>query len=164
MSRPIWLKSPLAHQGSRLYFAAPFGLGGRDRVRSGKHGDPGGLAAVVLIVAVVIILLLGIRETFAPVSSLRAISLDPRLLPDYAVRTVLRMLAAMMASLVFTLVYGTLAARSRRAEAVLIPLLDILQSVPVLGYLSFTAAFFVKLAPHWVMGLELASIFAIFTS
>ncbi|MEJ0051547.1 MAG: ABC transporter permease subunit [Methylovirgula sp.] len=164
MSRPIWLKSPLAHQGSRPYFAAPSAFGGRDRVGSGKLSDPGGLAAVVLILAVIIVLLFGIRETFAPVSSLRAISLDPAFLPDYAVRTVLRMLAAMMASLVFTLVYGTLAARSRRAEVVLIPLLDILQSVPVLGYLSFTVAFFVKLAPHWVLGLELASIFAIFTS
>ncbi len=164
MSRPIWLRIPLAGQGVPPYLAAPRAFGGRDRARSAKLSDPGGLAAVALIIAVIIVLLLGIRETFAPVSSLKAISLDPAFLPDYAVRTVLRMLAAMIASLVFTLVYGTLAARSRRAEVVLLPLLDILQSVPVLGYLSFTVVFFVKLAPHWVLGLELASIFAIFTS
>ena len=68
------------------------------------------------------------------------------------------------ASLVFTLTYGTLAAKSRRAGMVLIPLLDILQSVPVLGYLSFTVTFFLMLFPHRVLGAELASIFAIFTS
>lgn len=164
MSRPIWLKLPLAGQGSPPYLAAPRAFGGGDRAGRAKISDPGGLSAVVLILAVITVLALGIRETFAPVSSLKPISLDPALLPDYAVRTVLRMLAAMVASLVFTLVYGTLAARSRRAEVVLLPLLDILQSVPVLGYLSFTVVFFVKLAPHWVLGLELASIFAIFTS
>jgi ABC-type nitrate/sulfonate/bicarbonate transport system permease component len=74
------------------------------------------------------------------------------------------MLAALCASLLFTLTYATWAAKSRRAEQVLIPVLDVLQSVPVLGYLSFTAAFFVALAPHRALGAELAAIFAIFTS
>jgi len=60
--------------------------------------------------------------------------------------------------------YGTLAAKNRRAEIVLVPLLDILQSVPVLGYLSFTVTFFLLLFPGQVLGAELASIFAIFTS
>ncbi|HET6607838.1 MAG TPA: ABC transporter permease subunit [Rhodopila sp.] len=108
----------------------------------------------------------GAVGTFAPLSDIQArpVSLDPLLLPGYAVRTVLRMLAAMAASLVFTLTYGTLAAKSRRAGIVLIPLLDILQSVPVLGYLSFTVTFFLLLFPHRVLGAELASIFAIFTS
>ncbi len=86
------------------------------------------------------------------------------MLPWYAVRTVLRMLAAMVASLVFTLTYATLAAKSRRAGFVLIPLLDILQSVPVLGYLSFTVVFFLSLFPGSIFGAELAAIFAIFTS
>ena len=132
--------------------------------RGAISADRAGLLALAIVVVIIVVLALGIRETFAPVASLKAISLDPALLPDYAVRTVLRMLAAMAASLVFTFVYGTFAAKSRRAEIVLLPLLDILQSVPVLGYLSFTVTFFVKLAPHWVLGLELASIFAIFTS
>jgi NitT/TauT family transport system permease protein len=82
----------------------------------------------------------------------------------YAVRTTLRMLAAMLASLIFTLVYATAAAKSRRAEIVLIPVLDVLQSVPVLGYLSFTVVFFVSLFPGYTLGPELAAIFAIFTS
>jgi len=122
------------------------------------------LTVVAIILALAAVLAYGTVEVFAPVSSLKAISLDPVRLPEYAVRSVLRMLAAMGASLLFTLVYGTLAAKSRRAEVVLIPLPDILQSVPVLGYLSFTVTFFIRLAPHWVLGLELASIFAIFTS
>src|ERR1700722_2996398 len=74
------------------------------------------------------------------------------------------MLAAMVASLVFTLIYGTLAAKSRRASIVLVPVLDILQSVPVLGFISFTVTFFLALFPGRVIGAELAAIFAIFTS
>jgi NitT/TauT family transport system permease protein len=92
------------------------------------------------------------------------ISLAPAALPNYALRTTLRMLLALGVSLVFTFTYGTLAAKSCRAEMVLVPLLDVLQSVPVLGYLSFTAVFFVSLAPNRALGAELAAIFAIFTS
>jgi NitT/TauT family transport system permease protein len=108
----------------------------------------------------------GARETLAPLSSLNepVVSLDPVNLPEYALRTTLRMLAAMAASLIFTLVYGTVAAKSRRAELVLVPLLDILQSVPVLGYISFTVVFFLSLFPGRVAGAEAAAIFAIFTS
>ncbi len=102
----------------------------------------------------------------APISTLQSqtISLDPANLPEYAMRTTLRMLAAIVASLIFTLVYGTLAAKSRRAGKVLVPILDILQSVPVLGYISFTVTFFLALFPGRVLGAELAAIFAIFTS
>ncbi len=76
----------------------------------------------------------------------------------------LRMFAALAASLVFTFTYGTAAAKSQRASIILIPLLDILQSVPILGFLTFTVVFFMNLFPGQVLGLELASIFAIFTS
>ncbi len=92
------------------------------------------------------------------------VSLDPWRLPEYAVRTTLRMFAALAASLVFTFTYGTAAAKSRRAGMILIPVLDILQSVPILGFLTFTVVFFMNLFPGQVLGLELASIFAIFTS
>ena len=92
------------------------------------------------------------------------ISLDPWRLPEYAVRTTLRMFAALAASLIFTFTYGTAAAKSARAGIVLIPVLDILQSVPILGFLTFTVVFFMNLFPGQVLGLELASIFAIFTS
>ena len=122
--------------------------------------------AFPLIICVLALTAVGFHETLAPISTLQtqAISLDPANLPEYALRTTLRMLAAMVASLVFTLVYGTLAAKSRRASMVLVPILDILQSVPVLGYISFTVTFFLALFPGRVFGAELAAIFAIFTS
>ena len=93
-----------------------------------------------------------------------AITLDPAYLPAYALRTTLRMFAALAASLVFTFTFATLAAKSRRGGLVMVPLLDILQSVPILGFLSFTTVFFMSLFPGQVAGLELAAIFAIFTS
>ncbi|HTT75451.1 MAG TPA: ABC transporter permease subunit [Candidatus Binataceae bacterium] len=124
------------------------------------------LAAVLLVLGVIIILGSGARQMVAPfqITSAAPISLSPWVLPMYAVRTTLRMLAALAASLIFTLIYATLAAKSRRAEIVLIPILDVLQSVPILGYLSFTVIFFVSLFPGNILGPELAAIFAIFTS
>jgi NitT/TauT family transport system permease protein len=92
------------------------------------------------------------------------ISLHYSNLPYYALRTALRMFAALFISLVFTFTYATLAAKSRRWEMVLIPVLDVLQSVPILGFLSFTATFFLGLFPGNTLGAELAAIFAIFTS
>jgi NitT/TauT family transport system permease protein len=124
------------------------------------------IIAFPLVLALLVLAARGARETLAPLSALKepVVSLDPLHLPEYALRTTLRMLAAMAASLVFTVTYGTLAAKSRRAELVLIPLLDILQSVPVLGYISFTVVFFMSLFPGRVVGAEAAAIFAIFTS
>jgi NitT/TauT family transport system permease protein len=90
--------------------------------------------------------------------------LDPRMLPEYAIRTTMRMFAALAASVFFTFTYGTAAAKSRRAALVLVPVLDVLQSVPILGFLSFTVVFFMGLFPGQVLGLEFAAIFAIFTS
>jgi NitT/TauT family transport system permease protein len=92
------------------------------------------------------------------------LSLDYSYLPYYALRTSLRMFAAIGASLLFTFTYATLAAKSRHAELVLIPLLDVLQSVPILGFLSFTITFFLGLFPGSTLGAECAAIFAIFTS
>jgi len=92
------------------------------------------------------------------------ISLDPLKLPEYGLRTVLRMALALVASLVFSLSYAALAAKSRRAEKVLIPVLDILQSVPILGFLSITVTGFIALFPNSLLGYECAAIFAIFTS
>ncbi|MBR8319854.1 MULTISPECIES: ABC transporter permease [Burkholderia cepacia complex] len=122
--------------------------------------------AFPLIIGILAMAIVGFHQTMAPIGVLQTqkIALDPSNLPEYALRTTLRMLAAMIASLAFTLVYGTLAAKSRRAGMVLIPILDILQSVPVLGYISFTVTFFLALFPGRVLGAELAAIFAIFTS
>jgi NitT/TauT family transport system permease protein len=93
-----------------------------------------------------------------------AVSLDPWLLPEYALRTVLRMALALIVSLVFSLAYAAAAAKSRRAERLLLPLLDVLQSVPILGFLSITVTGFVALFPGSLLGYECAAIFAIFTS
>lgn len=92
------------------------------------------------------------------------ISLDPAMLPEYALRTVLRMAIALGCSLLFTFVYAKAAVSNRRAEQILIPLLDILQSVPILGFLSITVLWFVQLFPGSLLGPECAAIFAIFTS
>ena len=93
-----------------------------------------------------------------------SVDLDPARLPEYALRTTMRMFAALAASLVFTFTFAPLAAKSRRAGLVMVPMLDILQSVPILGFLTFTTAFFMGLFPGRVAGLEFAAIFAIFTS
>jgi NitT/TauT family transport system permease protein len=100
---------------------------------------------------------------FGP-SAAPAIELSAWRLPLYAARSLLRMFVALGASFVFTLVVATWAAKSPRAARVILPALDILQSVPVLGFLSVTVTFSLALAPGHVLGLELASIFAIFTS
>src|SRR5437868_11234935 len=92
------------------------------------------------------------------------ISLDPWRLPEYALRTVLRMGAALIVPLGFSLVYAALAAKSRTAEKIMIPVLDILQSVPILGFLSITVTGFIALFPGRLLGVECAAIFAIFTS
>ncbi|MEA3134281.1 MAG: NitT/TauT family transport system permease protein, partial [Gammaproteobacteria bacterium] len=106
------------------------------------------------------------RGLFAPLSQLSStpLSLDPVHLPEYAARTTFRMLAGLVLSLVFTLTYATWAAKSERAGKLLVPILDILQSVPILGFISITVVFFLSLAPGRVLGAEFASIFAIFTS
>ena len=92
------------------------------------------------------------------------LSLDVALIPYYTARTVLRMFIAFAAALLFTFVYGYVAAKSVRARKVMLPLLDILQSVPVLGFLSITVTGFLALFPGSLLGVECASIFAIFTA
>jgi NitT/TauT family transport system permease protein len=122
--------------------------------------------AVLLVLALLVFLAEASRHLFEPLTELQRQppSLDPRNLPEYAARTTLRMLIAMVLSLIFTFTYATFAAKSRSAERVLVPLLDILQSVPILGFISVTVVFFMALAPGRVLGAEFAAIFAIFTS
>ncbi|GDY33783.1 ABC transporter permease [Gandjariella thermophila] len=106
----------------------------------------------------------GITVPWTPQTAPSTVSTDPRELPYYAARSLLRMFAALALSIVFTFVYATAAARLRRAEKVLLPALDILQSVPILGFLSVTITGFIALFPGSELGLECAAIFAIFTS
>ena len=129
-----------------------------------------GLADGVVVLGVLALLALiahvgsAAMVSFRPPDVSPTISLDPRNLPEYALRSTTRMFIALGASMLFTLIYGSVAAHNRRAERVLVPLLDILQSVPVLGFLSITVTGFIALFPGSLLGLEAASIFAIFTS
>ena len=124
------------------------------------------ILAILLILGLLVFLAEASRNLFEPLAELQRQppSLDPHNLPEYAARTTLRMLIAMVLSLIFTFTYATLAAKNRSAERLLVPLLDILQSVPILGFISVTVVFFMSLAPGRVLGAEFASIFAIFTS
>ncbi len=119
-----------------------------------------------LVIGVLALIAFGGHETLQPlaVANRRPVSLDPVNLPYYALRTTLRMLLGLVFSFLFTFVYGALAQKSRRAEMILIPMLDILQSVPVIAFATFTLAFFLNLFPGNVMGAELAAVFEVFTA
>ena len=93
-----------------------------------------------------------------------AIDTSPSRLPYYAARSLLRMFIALFFAYTFSLGYAYVAARNRRARRVLIPALDILQSVPVLGFLAITVTFFLALFPGSELGLEAAAVFAVFTA
>jgi NitT/TauT family transport system permease protein len=123
------------------------------------------LLAAILVFGFIIAFADASRYLVHPLSSItgRNLVLDPRDLPGYALRTSLRMLIALGASLVFTFSYATWAAKNARAGALLVPLLDILQSIPILSFLSITIVWFLSLSPGRVFGAELACVFVIFT-
>jgi len=120
-------------------------------------------AGVLVLLFVIARVGRGTLVSFAPDKN-TSINTDPANLPYYAARSLLRMFVALALSTMFALTYGYAAARSRRAEKILVPTLDVLQSVPILGFLSITVTAFIALFPGSLLGLELASIFAIFTS
>jgi NitT/TauT family transport system permease protein len=124
------------------------------------------LVTFLLLAGMGVLIVRGLSGVAQPLSALtvQPVTLDPIRLPGYALRTTLRMFAALAASTLFTLVVATLAARSRRAEQIIVPALDILQSVPILGFLTFTVTFFLRLFPGQQLGAECAAVFAIFTS
>jgi NitT/TauT family transport system permease protein len=122
------------------------------------------LLALVALLYGLLKLAPSLNAPFLPNEAPKAISTDPANLPYYAARSLLRMFIALIISVIFTFVYATAAARLRRAEKVLLPVLDILQSVPVLGFLAVTVTAFIDLFPGSELGLECASIFAIFTA
>jgi NitT/TauT family transport system permease protein len=121
-------------------------------------------AALIALIYGLVRVAPALNAPFLPKTAPSSISTDPANLPYYAVRSLVRMFAGLILSLMFTFVYATAAARLRRLEKVLLPILDILQSVPVLGFLSVTVTAFINLFPGSELGLECASVFAIFTS
>jgi len=123
------------------------------------------LLAAVLVLGFIIAFADVSRFLVHPLSTITGhdLHLDPADLPGYALRTALRMLIAMGVSLTFTFTYATWAAKSPRAGTLLVPLLDILQSVPILSFLSVTIVWFLSLSPGRIFGAELACVFTIFT-
>ena len=109
-----------------------------------------------------VILLLG-RTWLGPFNPHIEISRDPTKLPMYAAYSLLRIAVAYVLSLAFTLVYGYVAAYNPKAERIMIPLLDILQSIPVLSFLPGVMLAMVALFPHHQIGVEMGAILLIFT-
>ncbi len=126
----------------------------------------GGVDLVVLLAvfAVAAFLVAAAARWAAPLTPAVHINLSPTVLPLYAGYSLLRMILGYILSLVFTLIYGHIAATSRRASIVMIPVLDILQSIPILSFMPAVILALVAAFPHSNVGLELASVILIFTS
>src|ERR1017187_6704564 len=129
-------------------------------------GNRWDLALLPIALALLVLLAYGARQMSTPyeLGTELPISLDALSLPYYLLRTTLRMFMALAASLVFSIVFAVLATKYRAAEKLLIPMLDVLQSIPILGFLSITVTGFIALFPGNLFGVECAAIFAIFTS
>ena len=141
---------------SRFYFANP------DKV--GRFINRWDILLLVIIFAILFFLGWAGSQMATPyqLGEPIPISLAPSNLPFYALRTVLRLFIALIFSIAFTFIIGALAAKNRRAEQIIIPAIDILQSIPVLSFLSITVTGFIHLFPNSLLGPECASIFAIF--
>jgi NitT/TauT family transport system permease protein len=122
------------------------------------------LVVFLSVVAAITLLVIAAARWTAPLTPVVTIDLSPTVLPIYAGYSLLRMILAYLLSLVFTLIYGHIAATNRRAEVVMIPILDILQSIPILSFLPVVTLALVAAFPHSNIGLELASVILIFTS
>lgn len=124
------------------------------------------ILALAIILSLFVLLAIAAKGLSAPyhLGAVLPISLNPQNLPYYALQTVSRMLIALVFSLLFTFSLGTFAAKNRHAERIIIPFIDIMQSVPVLGLLSITVVGFIALFPGSLLGPECAAIFAIFTA
>jgi NitT/TauT family transport system permease protein len=135
----------------------------RQVVETGNRWD---WALLPLVLGVLALLAFGGSQMARPyqLGDTLPISLDPAFLPYYLLRTTLRMFLALAASIVFACAFAAVAAKYRAAERVMVPLLDILQSIPILGFLSITVTGFIALFPGNLFGVECAAIFAIFTS
>src|ERR1022692_822691 len=103
------------------------------------------------------------RSWFGPFNPHVEISRSPAMLPMYAAYSLLRIAVAYVLSLAFALVYGYVAAYNAKAERIMIPLLDILQSIPVLSFLPGVMLAMVALFPHHQIGVEMGAILLIFT-
>ena len=98
-----------------------------------------------------------------PINLENEISLDISNLPQYALRTTSRIFIGLIIAVIFSTIYALIAAKNERLRKIMIPFIDTMQSIPVLGYISFTITGFIALFPGNILGFELAVIFAVFT-
>jgi NitT/TauT family transport system permease protein len=138
-------------------------LGAADSKRSFNWVDLLVFAAVLGLLWSILQFGSGMMVHFDAASESLPISTDIRNIPYYAGRTLVRMWIAFGFSLIFTFSVGYAAAKNRLARAFILPFMDIMQSIPVLSFLTITVTFFVGLFPGSLLGVECASIFAIFT-
>src|SRR5262245_34236989 len=128
-----------------------------------RRVSPADAVVVALVLATIYALVAFGREWEATFHPAVEIDLSFYSLPYYSLFSALRGLTAFVLSFCFTIVIGYWAAKSAKAERILIPLLDILQSIPVLGFLPGLVLALIAIFPHTNMGLELACIVMIFT-
>ncbi|MDR1057450.1 MAG: ABC transporter permease subunit [Coxiellaceae bacterium] len=124
------------------------------------------IVALALIFTLIVLVAWGAKQMAVSyrLGDVIHISLNPMQLPIYALRTTIRLFIALFFSLIFTFIFGTWAAKNKHAERLIIPIIDILQSVPVLSFLSITITGFIYIFKNSMLGPECAAIFGIFTS
>ena len=118
-----------------------------------RYGSIDVLVTLVIVAAITLLVIAASRWT-APLTPSVTIDLSPTALPAYAGYSLLRMILGYLLSLIFTLVYGHFAATRRRAAIVMVPILDILQSIPILSFLPAVVLALVAAFPHSNVGLE----------
>lgn len=124
------------------------------------------LLVVIIIFGIIAILswvAIQSAEVFTPENN-NQIDLSYQAIFGYSLRTIARMIVAIILSLAFSFIVAPLAAKNKEIEKFIIPFIDIMESIPVLGFLSVSVMFFLKLFPNSMLGPEAAAIFAIFTS
>ncbi|MCH9753451.1 MAG: ABC transporter permease subunit [Alphaproteobacteria bacterium] len=123
------------------------------------------VCAIAIVIWLFVILKNAMEYMYSPVplNISEPVSLDPINLPEYVFRSIVRIVLALIASVIFSIIYALIAAKNKHLQKAMISLLDIMQSIPILGYISFTITGFIALAPHHMLGFELAVIFTVFT-
>ena len=124
------------------------------------------IVALVLVFTGITLLIWNVKQMTIPyhLGDVIPISLNPSHLPAYALRTTLRLFIALFFSLIFTFIFGTWAAKNPHAERLIIPIIDVLQSAPVLSFLAITIPGFLLIFKNSMLGPECAAIFGIFTA
>ncbi len=128
-----------------------------------KNFNPIDIIALGLIFAIFYFVFVGSRDSSKEIIEKKELILSLKYLPLYSIYSILRVFIAFILSFIFALTYGYIAFKNKTLEVFLIPILDVLQSIPVLSFLPPVFYFFVSIFKGSIIGLELASIILIFT-